>query len=264
MLIIARGGGSFEDLLPFYEEDLVEAIFNSTIPVITAIGHSTDTTFADYTADKYAITPTAAAEIVTQITILHYKRDIKIFNKKLEDILLKKINNYIIKQQLLETKFINCKLYFSNKYSKIIELKNLSTLLLKEIYRALYYKLSSIKNKILEKTIASLFHKTTYLKYATRKLQSPILNINKNNNQLKFVTVTFYKQKDLILNQKMQIYKYLDNSLKSLSYTNTLKRGFTLIKKSNSDVLIKTSSELSKEKCFDIVFLDKTINITKN
>ncbi|MCX7909022.1 MAG: exodeoxyribonuclease VII large subunit [Ignavibacteria bacterium] len=91
LIIIGRGGGSIEDLWAFNEEIVARAIFASKIPIISAVGHETDFTIADFVADKRAPTPTAAAEIATPITIDMLKEEINY----LQNELFKKINFHL-------------------------------------------------------------------------------------------------------------------------------------------------------------------------
>src|SRR5256885_15994515 len=74
VIVVARGGGSMEDLWPFNEERVARAIIRSQKPVISAVGHEVDFTIADFVADVRAATPSAAAEIVIRSKEELYQR----------------------------------------------------------------------------------------------------------------------------------------------------------------------------------------------
>ena len=93
VLIVGRGGGSIEDLWAFNERIVAETIFESNIPIISAVGHEVDFTIADFVADKRAATPTAAAELATpSIDVL--KENIKFYDRQMTKLIVNRINDY--------------------------------------------------------------------------------------------------------------------------------------------------------------------------
>ena len=90
VLILARGGGSLEDLWPFNEEIVAHAIYNSQIPIISAVGHETDFSISDFVSDLRAPTPSAAAELAVP-DIYEVKQKINTYQNRLRLILVKKV-----------------------------------------------------------------------------------------------------------------------------------------------------------------------------
>lgn len=101
ILIIARGGGSFEDLLCFSDENLIREVFKSEIPLISAVGHEVDTTLIDYVSDLRAPTPTAAAEFATPV-LSDLKSQLNFYSEKLEFVPENFLNQNILRLKNLQ------------------------------------------------------------------------------------------------------------------------------------------------------------------
>lgn len=135
-LIVGRGGGSMEDLWAFNEEILLEAIFDSEIPIISAVGHENDFTLSDLIADKRASTPSNAAEIAIKDIIVNFN-NLKILSKRNISSMLNIINNA---KYALEISSQRQKFYVP---TKLIESK-------RQKLDLLFYKLKNNMKKSLE------------------------------------------------------------------------------------------------------------------
>lgn len=104
VLIIGRGGGSFEDLLAFSDEALVRAVAHSEIPIVSAVGHEPDVALTDFSADVRAATPTAAAELVSPVTQDDCCYTVMEYARRLEDAMGRFVDPYRMRLENLQTR----------------------------------------------------------------------------------------------------------------------------------------------------------------
>lgn len=177
VLIIGRGGGSIEDLWPFNEEIVARAIYNCTIPTISAVGHEIDFTIADFVADHRAPTPTGAAEIAVP-NIIEVTNNINQLSIRLKESINKKINYSKLLLDSYKNSFIikNPVIIYENKKQQL-DIYN------EKIISLLKYKLDNKKknfNHMLEKL--DLLNPINILKrgYAIAyKNNKPVTNVKK-------------------------------------------------------------------------------------
>lgn len=142
VIIVARGGGSLEELWAFNEEVVARSVFNSEIPVISAVGHETDYTICDFVADLRAPTPSAAAELVLpEKTSLFYtirNLDVRLTNSLQNFISVKRMRLERLKQSVV----------FKQPYNIVYQSRLKMDALNKDMYKALGTCKDNIKNQL--------------------------------------------------------------------------------------------------------------------
>ena len=219
LIIIARGGGSTEDLMTFNDENLAFAVFESLIPIISAIGHETDTTIIDYVADVRASTPTAAAEKAVPV-----KNELKQLVSTLEQRL-----NFLIKGRIKSDK------NYVENLNKFLKAPNLVINIFRDKLTKAYADLKGeINNQINKKNlILNNFDKIIKPPLSKIELNKSLLN-NLNKNIEKNIV-----EKKLI--SKENLLK-LSRLLYSNSIAANLKKGYSILTKKNK--IVKTSKDI--------------------
>jgi len=243
VLIIARGGGSFFDLMPFNDETLIREIFKSNIPVVTGIGHEPDITLSDYAADKSMPTPTAAAEYVTP-------------NK--EDI-VNDLNSSIS--------------FFEIEVSKLID--HFKTILTENNNKLIQYNPTEIikkgvgeRSKLEErmKNVIAFNMKNFQSEFRISKAKivssrNSIMNLIKNfSAQLKTSQKDMMMKNKLVFSRNESKLLNLTNLIKSLNPKLSLKRGFSILRDPKGKVL-KSVNNLNNKKISSIELSDGTVKV---
>ena len=234
LLIVARGGGSLEDLWSFNEEIVVRAVFNSSIPVISAVGHETDTTLIDFVSDLRAPTPTGAAEKSVPVRE-ELRARISELDLRLKTSFFNKMNNN--KDRL------NSLIRLLGKPDQIFDNKN----------QKLDFVFKDIEN--LFKTIFTE-QKNKIMQY-TQKLTPPKVLINNLDSKIHLLDTRFNNYLENVITSKGTKLNSLSQLLEASSFNRVLDRGFVLVM-DNDGKAIKLSSEVAKNSNVKIRFVDET------
>ena len=231
VLIVGRGGGSIEDLWAFNEEIVARAIYNSHIPVISAVGHEVDITIADFVADRRAPTPTGAAEMAVP-TVSEVKNIFALKKNTLSSIIKEKLT--VASQELKKVK------------SSYI-LKNPMTL-----YEMKMQKLDALTDALNKDMTNYITQKKLELQSYQKSfvLQNPLNSYTKYFKDLENNQKVLKNKIEQILEKKTSDLQYVIQTLRLVNPLNILDKGFSLVKKDGH--IIKSSQEIKEKDLLDI------------
>lgn len=231
VLIVGRGGGSIEDLWAFNEEIVARAIYESNIPVISAVGHEIDYTISDFVADLRAPTPTGAAEMAVP-TILEVQNILNHNTRVLKSALREKIG--MLKQILkkCEESYIlkNPTMLYEGKMQKLDTLSEGLNRLINGLLEKKKYSLEQIRSSYILKNPLLIY-------------QNKEEKINSYRNESTNLIKQILEKKSHTMNMKI-------NTLKLVNPLNILEKGYSLVTK--EDKIIKSSKDLNKNDIISI------------
>lgn len=236
VIIIARGGGSTEDLMAFNDEQLAVAVSSSDIPIISAIGHETDTTIIDYVSDLRASTPTAAAELVVPVK-LELINIVTSINQRMNY----GIDN-IFKENL--TNLNNLLSYLKTPQQIINSFKDRINFIASGLKRNLQNNVQMIS-----RDLSAL---TTNL-----KLPYDLINFKESKvEDLSKSLISLMRREFMSVSEK---YNYYIKLIETNSIQSNLKKGYSIISK--NEKIINQSKDIKENDTINATLMDSTIKI---
>lgn len=233
LIIVARGGGSLEDLMAFNEEIVVRAAAESDIPLISAVGHETDTTLIDYAADQRAPTPTGAAEMAVPV-----RADLLAWVLQQQARMGQALSrNVSEKRSLLATQ--NARL---GDPHKILEAKQ-------QIIDFISDKFSSLLRSFVQQ-------KQSGLSVISGKLRPPSYLLERSQTRLRTAEVNLLRAQKQRLEDESRRLQNTARLMDSLSYEKVLERGFTVIRDKDGHIL-SSANDVHQDQDIIVHFKDR-------
>ncbi|MGB5620535.1 MAG: exodeoxyribonuclease VII large subunit [Desulfobacterales bacterium] len=232
VVILARGGGSLEDLQAFNSEAVARAIFASEIPIISAVGHETDYTISDFAADLRAPTPSAAAELVVPIKGELYRKinELKYF------IILnlqRYIKNYRSQVGSLRERLADPKKKLADHRLKLDE----------DAGRLTRAMMSQIRMR--RERLAWRFDKLSY--------NNPVFYVTKLNEKLNVISALLNQSIRSCVSSRQARLREVNAKLDSLNPTAILARGFSITRTLPETIIVRDSATVSRGQALEIV-----------
>lgn len=238
VVIIGRGGGSIEDLWAFNEEPVVRRVAELSIPVISSVGHETDTTLIDFVSDMRAATPTAAAEIATPV-LMEIHQQLRNLQTRLEQALSRQLQIKRERMQALANASI-----FQNP---------------ERIYQVYQQRVDQLEMRLQQMMQQSVQHKRQQLVKNQHRLElgSPSRRVQTEKQALQYLSKRLEQAQGQLMKDKKQQFQRAIQQLDLLSPLKIMNRGYGILQQ--EETIIKSVDQLEVNQELTIQLVDGTV-----